>query len=273
MGISSISIDTEVGTFDGLAAGPEDGTPVLLLHGFPQFSIQWRHQLSALGAAGYRAIAPDQRGYSPGVRPPEVADYARPHLVADVLRVTDALGWDRFHLVGHDWGAAVAWSTAIDAPTRVRSVVAVSIPHPGAYGRALREDPEQAHKSGYIQLFRQAPPVPENTLLAEFNRFGMPEARVDDYRHRFATEPGLLTAALNWYRAMTFGDPPGPCQIPTMLIASDCDIAVAMSGVHDTANWVTGPYRLEILEGVGHFVPEEAAEETSRLLLEHLATA
>ncbi|GLZ82006.1 haloalkane dehalogenase [Actinorhabdospora filicis] len=275
MGISSINpivIPTEAGTFDGLAAGPEEGTPVLLLHGFPQFSVQWEHQLAALAAAGYRAVAPDQRGYSRGVRPAEVTAYAAPHLIGDVLRIAGALGWDGFHVVGHDWGAAVAWLTAITVPDRVRSVTAVSIPHPGAFGRAIREDPEQQRKSAYMDLFRQPSPIPEQAVLAEFNRFGMPEKRVKEYRDRFATEPGLLTAALNWYRAMgTGGDRPGQCEVPALFIASDADVAVAMSGVHDTVNWVSGPYRLEILEGVGHFVPEEAAEETSRLLLEHLA--
>ena len=265
-----LAIPTDAGVFDALAAGPDGGTPVLLLHGFPQFSRQWTHQLAALGAAGYRAVAPDQRGYSPGVRPAEVEAYGTRHLVGDVLRIADALGWDTFHLAGHDWGAAIAWGTAMHAPERVRSLVPVSIPHPGAFAKALREDPEQQRRSAYMELFRQPPPIPERALLAEFDRFGLPPAHAGYYRERFTSEPGLLTAALNWYRTYDFPDPV-PVAVPTTFIASTADVAVAMSGIEDTAAWVTGPYRLELLEGVGHFVPEEAAETTTRLMLGHLA--
>ncbi|MEA3055414.1 MAG: hypothetical protein QOD30_846, partial [Actinomycetota bacterium] len=125
-------------TFEARVAGPDDGEPVLLLHGFPQTSYSWRAQLEALGAAGYRAIAPDQRGYSPGARPTEVEAYAIEHLVADVVGMADALGLERFDLVGHDWGAAVAWATAITRPDRVRSLAALSVPHPDAFRRALQ---------------------------------------------------------------------------------------------------------------------------------------
>src|SRR5688572_5632939 len=109
-------------TFDARVAGPEDGDVVLHLHGFPQTSWSWRAQLDALGAAGYRAVAPDQRGYSAGARPADVERYAIPNLVADVLGIADALGAERFHLVGHDWGAAVAWQVAGRHQARLRSL-------------------------------------------------------------------------------------------------------------------------------------------------------
>jgi pimeloyl-ACP methyl ester carboxylesterase len=113
--ITETMVPTDAGTFNALAAGPEDGIPVLLLHGFPQFAIQWQHQLAALGANGFRAVAPDQRCYSPGVRPADVAGYAVDHLVDDVLRIAGALAWDTFHLAGHDWGAAVRWARGVRA--------------------------------------------------------------------------------------------------------------------------------------------------------------
>ncbi|MGH9248466.1 MAG: alpha/beta fold hydrolase, partial [Acidimicrobiales bacterium] len=119
-------------TFDALADGPEDGELVLLLHGFPQTSAAWRDQVAALAAAGYRAVAPDQRGYSPRARPTELAAYAMPELVGDVIGFADVLGAERFHLVGHDWGGAVAWQVAGRHPERLHTLAAVSTPHPEA---------------------------------------------------------------------------------------------------------------------------------------------
>jgi len=130
-------------TFGARAEGPPDGDLVLLLHGFPETSYEWRHQLAALGAAGHRAVAPDQRGYSPGARPAAVAEYAVEHLVADVGGFADALGADRFHLVGHDWGGFVAWYAGGSFPGRVRTLTVVSTPHPVAFAAALRGTDQQ----------------------------------------------------------------------------------------------------------------------------------
>ncbi|MGH9182018.1 MAG: alpha/beta fold hydrolase, partial [Acidimicrobiales bacterium] len=134
--------------FDALAAGPDDGPLVLLLHGFPQSSGEWRSQLAALAGQGYRAVAPDQRGYSPGARPDGVDAYRMPLLVGDVLAMADELGAGRFHLVGHDWGAAVAWYTAAAHPDRLLSLTAVSVPHPMAFAKALASPSgDQAERS------------------------------------------------------------------------------------------------------------------------------
>ncbi len=263
--ITPLRIRTRSGTFDAVAAGPRHGRKVLLLHGFPEIGLGWEHQLLGLAAAGYRAVAPDQRGYSPGVRPTRVADYHLEHTVADVRAIADSLGWGRFDLVGHDWGAAVAWVAAAKYSRRVRSLTAVSVPHLGAFAEALRTDPVQQKASEYMDFFRQPAPIPENIILA-----GGPPTLPAKYRERLS-QPGALTAALNWYRANDFTGYEQKITIPTLFIASTKDPAVAPSGVHATKNWVTGPYRLEILAGIGHNIPTEAAEATTTLLLEHLA--
>ncbi|MFC9688452.1 alpha/beta fold hydrolase [Kribbella sp. NPDC056951] len=264
--LTPLRIRTRAGTFDAVAAGPRHGRKVLLLHGFPAIGLDWEHQLLGLAAAGYRAVAPDQRGYSPGVRPTSVADYHLDHPVADVRAIADSLGWGRFDLVGHDWGAAVAWVAAAKHSRRVRSLTAVSVPHLGAFAEALRTDPVQQEASKYMNFFRQPAPIPENVILA-----GGPPTLPAKYLERFS-QPGALTAALNWYRANDFTGYEQKITIPTLFIASTKDPAVAPSGVHATKNWVTGHYRLEILAGIGHNIPTEAAEATTTLLLEHLTS-
>src|SRR4051812_48026683 len=154
-------------TFSALAAGPPDGRLVLLLHGFPQTSYSWRHALAALASAGYRAVAPDQRGYSAGARPTEISQYAMPHLVADVLAIADDMGGHEFDLVGHDWGGAVAWQTAGRYPERLRTLTVLSTPHPGSLTWTLTESVgQQRERSSYMQFFRR-PDEPEDMFLAD----------------------------------------------------------------------------------------------------------
>ncbi|MDQ3402667.1 MAG: alpha/beta fold hydrolase [Actinomycetota bacterium] len=270
-----LSIETSAGTFDAVAAGPADGRPVLLLHGFPQSSLEWDHQLHALGDAGYRAVAFDQRGYSPGARPAEVGDYAVKHLVADVLAVADSVGWTRFDLVGHDWGAVVAWVAASRHPARIRTLTAVSVPHPVAFQKAIDGDEDQGRRSRYIGIFHR-PGVMEATFAedpgAVFGRmFGqaVPADHVRRYVERFA-EKGALTAALNWYRAnVNLGESVGEVVTPTLYVWSTEDVAVGAVAARDCEKWVTGPYRFEVLDGVSHWVPEQAADRLGGLLIEH----
>lgn len=271
--ITPLRIPTPGGTFDAVAAGPRHGRKVLLLHGFPEFGIEWDHQLRALAAAGYRAVAPDQRGYSPGVRPTGIENYQLDYAVGDVRAMADALGWHRFDLVGHDWGAAVAWIAAAKYARRVRSLTAVSVPHLGAFAEALRTDPAQQEASKYMEFFRQPAPIPENSILASGppKLPGVPPEKCAEYFRRLS-QPGALTAALNWYRANDFTGYEQRVAVPTLFIASTNDPMVAPSGVEATRNWVTGPYRLENLAGIGHNVPEQAAETTTALLLAHLAS-
>ncbi|GAA2775928.1 alpha/beta hydrolase [Saccharopolyspora taberi] len=269
-----IQIPTPAGKFDALTAGPEGGRPVLLLHGFPEAGVEWSEQLPVLAGGGCHAVAPDQRGYSPGVRPEQVADYRMEELVGDVLAIAEHFGWQRFDLVGHDWGSAVAWATAAAHPDRVRTLTAVSVPHLDAFGKALREDEDQAQRSAYMQVFRGS--GAEKALLADNARglrriyeHKVPDHHVDDYVQRL-TEPGALTAALNWYRASHLGGRIGPVSVPTLYVWSTEDVAVGSTAAFATAEHVTGDYRFEMLEDVSHWIPEEAPEIMSRLILEHL---
>jgi pimeloyl-ACP methyl ester carboxylesterase len=282
MDIERMEIDANGFTFTARAAGPHDGRPVILLHGFPQSSWSWRDVLVQLAEAGYRGVAPDQRGYSAGARPPAVADYAVPHLVSDILAIADTMEMGTFDLVGHDWGGMVAWVVAARHADRVRSLTVVSTPHPEALRAALLGDADQAERSGYIALF-QRPEEPEQLLLGAdgsgsglrrlFESTGLDPALSEEYI-AVLTQPGAITAALNWYRAMDSADVDGlpPVVVPTLYVWSTGDQALGRTAAEATAQWVAGRYQFEVLEGVSHWIPEEAPAELGRLLLGHLAS-
>jgi pimeloyl-ACP methyl ester carboxylesterase len=261
-------------------AGPADGRPVILLHGFPQTSLCFDQEIVALSRAGYRALAPDQRGYSPGARPGTVDDYSVTELVSDVLALADASGMDRFDLVGHDWGAMVGWWVAGSHPERVRSFTPVSTPHPSALAAALASDPDQNERSSYLDVFRQ-PGVAEQLLLGEhddgeglrqvFAGTGIGTAAVRSYVEALSS-PGALTAALNWYRANDLRVAPARTSVavPTMYVWSTEDIALGRQAAEATAEHVSGPYRFEVLKEVNHWIPDVAPDRLVRLLLDHL---
>jgi len=259
-------------TFDALADGPRDGPLVLLLHGFPQTSWSWRHVLPALAGAGYRAVAPDQRGYSAGARPDGVSSYRMPLLVGDVLGMLDALGADRADVVGHDWGAAVAWQVASRHPSRIRTLTAVSVPHPLAFVEALRTDDDQRRRSQYMKLF-QVVGEAESTLLGG-GLEGIFSEGVDTERYvALMSQPGVLTNCLNWYRAQSIGDinDLNAVTVPTLYVWSDGDSALGAVAAHATGSYVSAPYRFEVLPEVSHWIPEEAPDQLTAWLLEHLA--
>lgn len=269
-----LSIPTPAGSFDAIAAGPADGRPVLLLHGFPEAAISWDYQVAVLGDRGFRAVAPDQRGYSPGVRPEAVAEYGIDPLVADVLAIADQLGWSRFDLVGHDWGGAVAWWTASEHPDRLRTLSVVSTPHPGALGEALRTDEDQQLRSQYMRDWRER--STERRMLADnaqalrrMFEWRVAQSRVDEYIQRLS-EPGALTAALNWYRASRPAGKIGKITVPTLYVWSTEDVAFGSTAAFGTEQWVTGAYSFQMLEDVSHWVPEEVPEVLTGLILEHL---
>jgi pimeloyl-ACP methyl ester carboxylesterase len=262
--------------FDALAAGPPTGELVVLLHGFPQSSACWTPLLEPLAIAGYRAVAPDQRGYSPKARPTTVQAYRMPELVTDVVAIADRLGAETFHLVGHDWGGVVAWRLAGQHPERVTTLTAVSTPHPRAFARALLTG-TQALRSAYIPVFRL--PGLAELLLGTRRQWGLRRLLaqdgldpqwVDTYT-RVLAQPGALTAALAWYRAATpFGLRAPRVGVPTLYVWGSGDPALGPRAATTTGRWVTGAYRFEILPGAGHWLPEHHPEELGRLLLEHL---
>ncbi len=279
MTIEHLRIPVGDEVFEARAAGPEDGELVLLLHGFPQTSWSWRHQLDALGEAGFRAVAFDQRGYSPEARPTEVERYRIPSLVADVLAVADELGGFTFHLVGHDWGAAVAWQVAGRHASRLRTLTVLSVPHPFAFGRALSGEggSDQGSRSGYMDFFRSEGAA--EAFLADgaaglrnlYAMSGLGDVDVEPYVE-VLTQPGAMQAALNWYVAadITAVEGLGPVTTATMFVWSTEDPALGREGAEWTAEYVEGPYRFEVLEGVSHWIAEEAPDRLNALLLEHL---
>lgn len=278
-----MDIATTEGTFTADEAGPADGPLVLLLHGFPQSRHAWRHQLPALGDAGYHAVAPDGRGYSPGVRPRPTDGldaYGIDRLVADVLDIADALaGTNRFHLVGHDWGGQVAWVVAARHPDRLASLSILSRPHPSAFQRAIRADADdQRHRSRHHRSFHD--PATTGLLLDDGARrlrrlldaAAVPPESVDEYLGVLG-EPEALEAALSWYRAAgALSDTDvGPVTTPTLYVWGDADQSVGRTAAETTAEWVTGPYRFVPLAGIGHFITDQTPEIFTELLIHHLA--
>ncbi|MBI2766108.1 MAG: alpha/beta hydrolase [Chloroflexi bacterium] len=266
-------------TFRCREAGPEGGEPVMLLHGFPETSHMWCELLPRLAAAGYRCLAPDQRGYSPGARPEGRENYRTELLAEDAVALADAAGFGRFQLIGHDWGAGVGWRVVMSYPERIASWSALSIPHPASYGRALREDPAQQEKSQYITFF-QEPGVAEAAMSA--NSFEMlrgiwtasPAEEVAEYMDVF-TKPGALTAALNWYRG-SFGLNPeqaanseAKVATPTLVVWGNKDQAVGRSTTLTTANYMTGYYKFVELDA-GHWLIQESFENVASEVMGHL---
>ncbi len=262
-------IDVRGLTFDVHTGGPEndDGEAVLLLHGFPQDSREWDGITGGLHAAGLRTVALDQRGYSPGARPAGKRAYRMAECVADALAVLDALRLGAVHVVGHDWGAAVAWQLAARHPDRVRTLTAVSVPHPRAYATSVRRDPAQLVKSAYMLFFR-TPWLPERVLSARrgalLRRVAHGEAML---------QPGRLTGALNWYRAISGDDLDGlgSVSVPTTFVWSDRDVAISGHAARRCAAYVTGDYRFVTLEGVSHWVPDEAPDRLLEAVLERIS--
>lgn len=249
-------------TFDVTDRGPRHGEPVVLLHGFPQDRTAYDDVTERLTANGLRTLVPDQRGYSPGARPTGRRAYRIDELVADVLALLDAAGVDRAHVVGHDWGGAVAWALAANHPDRVGTLTAVSTPHPVALRQAMLHS-SQLLRSWYITAF-QVPRLPERSLLdhggrrlrSALRRSGLPAPRTDHYVQRML-RPGALTGALAWYRALAAGPPPaaGPVPVPTAYVHGLDDPFFARYAAAATVRHVTAPFR-SVPVRTGHWVPE-----------------
>ncbi|HEX7168564.1 MAG TPA: alpha/beta hydrolase [Acidimicrobiales bacterium] len=263
-------------TFDALAAGPEDGHLVFLLHGFPQSAYEWKAQLVALGEAGYRAVAPNQRGYSPGARPEEVSAYAIDALAGDVIAMADELGAHQFHVVGHDWGAGVVWYLAGHWASRLRSATVVSVPHPQAFAAAYRGEigGNQKEMSGYMDFFRMEGTAEDTMLPGLRDMFvgsDLPADAIEEHL-RVVGERAGLTGGLNWYRANYIEKMDVPVvETPLLFIWSSGDVFLGREAAEATGDYVKGQYRFEIIDGVDHWVPEKAPDRVNELVLEHLA--
>ncbi|MGZ4193076.1 MAG: alpha/beta fold hydrolase [Solirubrobacteraceae bacterium] len=252
-----------------------EGRPVVLLHGFPDSGRLWRHQVPALAQAGFEVIVPDMRGYGRSDKPAEVGAYAIPALAGDVLAVLDAAGADRAHVVGHDWGAAVAWGLAALAGDRVDHLVALSVGHPSTF-RA--NGFEQHEKSWYMLLFQFAG-VAEEWLSANawanfraWSRHPDADATVAELEAN-----GSLIPALNYYRAnlppevwLSAGRQLPPVTAPTMGVWSSGDMALTERQMTDSARHVSGGWRYERLDGPGHWMQLEAPDELNALLIDFL---
>jgi pimeloyl-ACP methyl ester carboxylesterase len=254
-----------------------EGMPVLLLHGFPDSSHVWRHQVPALVEAGFRVLAPDLRGYGESDRPKEVEAYAVRHSVADAVAILDELEIERAHVVGHDWGAGVAWALAAFVPARVDRLVVLSVGHPNMY----REPSLEQRQKGWYQLLFQFEGVAEELVRRDdwklLREMLDGTGDVDRYVADLA-RPGALTAAMNWYRAnatpaqeLERTRPFPAIAAPTMGLWSSGDNYLTEGSVQGSAEHVTGTWRYERIEGASHWLQLDAPERVNELLLDFLS--
>ena len=269
--------------FRAMVDGPPDGEMFILLHGFPEGAESWSSQLDALAKAGFLAVAPDLRGYGLSDAPTGVESYSIDHLAEDVRFIITAFGRQAAHVAGHDWGAFVAWYFAGRYPEMTMTLTALSVPHPAALAVASRDDEDQQARSRYVGLFLQ--PEKAEHVLAEddykrlrfmFTIGPNPDAvpaKVVDHFTRSLSRPGRLTAALNYYRANLGRGKAweavkeiGPITMPTALLWGDQDPALGRTAVEATGQHVKGRYRLDVLEGAGHWLQFERPGDVSTAL-------
>jgi len=266
--------------FDCSVAGPSDGALVLLLHGFGVSRHFWDRQVPALADAGYFAVAPNQRGYSPGARPDpkDLEAYRIERLVGDALDIVAAVGHGgrRFHLVGHDWGGSLSWIIAAQHRERLCSLTMLSRPHPASFLRALAlPDGEQKRRSGHHTAFLEPDAVPKllandcEWLRSRHMRQGMPKAATDAHMSVLGNE-AALEAALAWYRSSGPRQPLGPVKVPTLYVWGDADDTVGRVAAEGTGEFIDAPYRFEVLPGVGHYAADQVPDRVNALLLAHL---
>jgi pimeloyl-ACP methyl ester carboxylesterase len=266
--------------FDLIDDGPSDGPVVVLLHGFPQLNTIWNPVISRLAPRGYRCLAPNQRGYSSGAVPNRRRDYLFTESMEDVRALIDAIGADRVHLVGHDFGAAVVWQAALDMPERLFTATALSVPHGTAWLKSFPRS-RQAFASWYIYFF-MLPGISERYLLgkdddgsglARILRWKGQTAEAAERDARAMTAPGRLTAALNWYRGILLADMRGWSKniitsVPTMYVWAESDATIMGAAARACGDYVTSEYRFEILPGGSHWMLDEAPDAIADLLLD-----
>jgi len=253
---------------------------VILLHGFPVTSAMWLDLIGPLKEAGYKVVAFDQRGYSPLARPETLDSYQISEITQDIFAVADVIGTEEFHLIGHDWGAVVGWSAVLSDPSRISSWTALSLPHPAAFGAALADDPDQQDRSSYVDFF-QTPWLPETVF--SFNNFsllktllgGMSDEKMKEYISVFS-EPGAMTSALNWYRAL--GDDLGfnsddanflEVNTPTLFMWGNRDASVGRVAIDGMTEFMKGPYTNIELDA-GHWLFVDQPERVISEILIHI---
>jgi pimeloyl-ACP methyl ester carboxylesterase len=278
--IEKIALSPDL-VFDAITAGAPGAPLVLLLHGFAESMHCWRAQVTALGDMGYRAIAPSQRGSSPGARPDsrEFSHYLIDRLMDDAMAIVAAAGYSdaRFHLAGHDWGGSIAWGLADRHHERLASLTILSRPHPNAFNRALATGGQQAQRSKHHKAFLE--PDAADIVLADDARWlrerlaanGVPPDAIERHLGVLGNKEAM-EAALAWYRARgAIRGPLGPIRVPTLYIWGDADDTVGRAAAEGTVDFIAAPYRFEALPDVGHFAADQAPERVCELMLEHIA--
>jgi pimeloyl-ACP methyl ester carboxylesterase len=268
--------------FDAWVDGPAVGPLVLMLHGASESFHMWRPPVTALGAAGYRAVAPSQRGYSASARPDptDIAAYDFDLLIADAIAIAAAAGRPegRFHLVGHDWGGSIAWGVANRHPDRLASLTILSRPHPNAFNRALAmPEGDQTQRSRHHKAFLE--PDAGARLLADGARLlrerwtanGVPAAAQEAHLSVIG-DAKAMEAMLAWYRARgAIRTPLEKIHVPTLYIWGDADDSVGRMAAEGTGDFVSGPYRFESLPCIGHFAADQDPKAVTDLLLAHIS--
>lgn len=274
-------------TFEVTDTGPVDAPVVVALHGFPQDRQAWEKVAPQLVDAGFRVLAPDQRGYSPGATPRRRTSYGLDELARDVIALIDAAGADQAHIVGHDWGGAVAWQLAMADPDRVASCTVLSTPHPFALMWAMTHS-DQWRKSSYMAFF-QLPWIAERGVFRQlpsmYVKTGMSATDAKKYSDRFDT-PESLTGPLGWYRSMfadqvksavrsrrRSGGPPPRVAVPTTYVWGSRDFALGRAAAEKTADFVAAPYEFVELDGAGHWLPEVNANAVATAIIERARSA
>lgn len=283
--LKTISIPTSEGVFDGLSQGSSKATPVLLLHGFPTTADQYIHIMNDLVDEGYYVIAPNLRGFSENVRPENPDAYHPSHRTEDVIKIADALGIYRFHLVGHDSGALTAWIIASMYPDRVITLTAISVPHPqalidGIFDEVVYEyefeNPNRNPRGGYVEDFRsegfEETFVENNHEYMRWLLEDTPDASKELYIEKLG-DVDTIRKILNYYRSRDWiwilENGSNSINVPTLQIWSDLDSYVSYNSMSRSENYVTEEYRFEILANVSHWITETAPEEVSPLLIDH----
>ena len=263
-----------------VAAGPSDGSVVVLLHGFPEFWYSWHRQIEPLANVGFRVIVPDQRGYNTSSKPRVTASYALSELTSDVLAIADQLGHERIFLAGHDWGAAVAWSVALLHPQRVAKLAILNVPHPSVMRRYLKSNLRQIRRSWYMFFF-QLPFIPEAAFSAFNFRLGVrslagssrPSTFTDEdlsqYRAAWS-QPGALTAMINWYRAaFRYRNkfPNSMVHVPTRILWGERDAFLLSETAHDSLRYCDSA-ELYTFRNASHWLQHEEPARVSELLID-----